>query len=109
MNLRPHFIDVDAVRHEFPDARQISTPERDRLLSFWAEVGAVAERHGYGSRLSMVTALIQLTAVLVAGDRDVPKTKRQKLARQTITHLRNATNLVLKHGIFVNPETRGSA
>ena len=109
MNLQPHFVDVAAVQREFPDARQISTPERDRLLNFWAEVGAAAERNGYGSRLDLVAALVQLTAVLVAADRDEPKTKRRKLARQTITHLRSSMKLVLKHGAFVNPETRGSA
>ena len=109
MNLQPHFVDVDAVYREFPDARKLSAPERDRLLNFWAEVGAAAERHGYGTRLDMVAALVQLTAVLVAGNSDVPKNKRQKFARQTVTHLRRSTNLVLKHGLFVNPETRGSA
>jgi hypothetical protein len=72
-------------------------------------IGAAAGRHGYGSRLDMVTALVQLTAVLVAGDRDAPKTKREKFARQTITHLRTSVKLILKHGLFVNPETRGSA
>lgn len=81
MSLRSHFVDVAAVQREFSGARQLPTPERDRLLNFWAEVGAAAERHGYGSRLDMVTALVQLTAVLVAGDSDVPKTKRQKFAR----------------------------
>ncbi len=109
MNLQPHFVDVAAVQREFPDARQLSISESDRLLAFWAEVGAAAERHGYGSRLDLVAALVQLTAVLVAGDRDVPKSKRQKFARQTTTHLRSSMSLVLKHGVFVNPKTSGSA
>ena len=109
MNLQPPFVDVAAVQREFPDARQLSTPERDRLLNFWAEVGAAAERHGYGDRLDLVTALNHMTALLVAGDESLEKTRRKKLARETVQQLRNAMNLILKHGLIVNPKTRGSA
>ena len=109
MNLQPHFVDVAAVQREFPDARQLSTLERDRLLAFWAEVGAAAERHGYGDRLDLVTALNHMMAFLVAGDESLKKTQRKKRARETVQQLRNAMNLALRHGLFVNPETRGSA
>ncbi len=109
MNLQPHFVDVAAVQREFPDARQLPTPERDRLLAFWAEVGAAAKRHGYGDLWDLVTALNHMTAVLVAGDERLEKTRRKKLARETVQQLRSAMNLVLKHGLFVHPKTRGSA
>ncbi len=78
MNLLPHFVDVAAVQREFPDARQLPTPERDRLLNFWAEVGAAAERHGYGDRLDLATALNHMTAFVVAGDQSLRKTQRRK-------------------------------
>lgn len=109
MNLQPHFVDVAAVQREFPDARQLSISESDRLLAFWAEVGARPQRHGYGSRLDMVTALNHMTAFLTAGDESLKQAQRKKRARDTVQQLRSAMNVILKHGLFVNPETRGSA
>ena len=109
MKLQPHLVDVAAVQREFPDARQLPTPERNRLLSFWAEVGVAAEHHGYADRLDLVTALNHMTALLVAGDESLKKAQCKKLARETVHQLRNAMNLVLKHGIFVTPETKWNA
>ena len=109
MNFQHRLIDIDTMRSEFPDARLISGSDRARLLAFWAEVGAAAERHGYGDRLDLVTALNHMTALLVAGDESLKKTRRKKLARETVQQLRNAMNLVLKHGLFVNPQTSASA
>ena len=109
MNFQHHLVDIDALRREFPDARLLSGSDRARLLAFWIEVGAAAERHGYGDRLEMVTALNHMTALLVAGDESLKKNQRKKLARETVNQLRGAMNLVLKHGFFVNPKTRGNA
>ena len=109
MNFQHHLVDVDALHSEFPDARLISGSDRAHLLAFWAEVGAAAERHGYGDRLGLVTALNHMTAILVAGDESLKKDQREKLARETVHQLRGAMSLVLKHGFFVHPETKGSA
>ena len=109
MQFRHRLVDVDALHSEFPAARMISGSDRARLLAFWAEVGVAAERHGYDDCLELVTALNHMTALLVAGDENLQKTQRRKLARETVHQLRGAMNLVLKHGLFVQPETRGSA
>ena len=109
MSFQHRLVDVDALRAEFPDARLVSDTERARLLAFWMEVGVAAERHGYGDRLDLVTALNHMTALLVAGDERLKRNQRKKLARETVNQLRGAMNLVLKHGLFVHPETRGSA
>jgi hypothetical protein len=109
MNTHHCLVDMDTLRNEFPDARQLSDLDRARLLAFWAEVGAAAERHGYGDRLDLVTALNHLTAFVVAGDQSLKKNQRKKRARDTVHQLRGAMNLVLRYGLFVNPETRGSA
>ena len=108
MNTHPRLVDMDSLLHEFPDARQLSDFDRARLLAFWAEVGAAAERHGYGDCLDLVTALNHMTAFMVAGDQNLKKTQRRKLARETVHQLRGAMNLVLKHGFFVYPETKGN-
>ena len=39
MNTHPCLVDMDTLRNEFPDARQLSDLDRARLLAFWAEVG----------------------------------------------------------------------
>ena len=109
VNFQPCLVDMDALRREFPDARQLPASERARLLAFWAEVGVAAAHHGYGDRLALVTALNHLTAVVVAGDMSLKKNQRKKLARDTVHQLRGAMNLVLRHGLFVHTETRGSA
>ncbi len=109
MNTHPCLVDMVTLRNEFPDARQLSDFDRARLLAFWVEVGAAAERHGYGDRLDLATALNHMTAFVVAGDRSLKKTQRRKRARETVQQLRGAMNLVLRYGLFVNPETRGSA
>ncbi len=109
MNTHPRLVDMDTLRNEFPDVRQLSDFDRARLLAFWVEVGAAAERHGYGDRLDLATALNHMTAFLVAGDQGLKKTQRRKRARETVQQLRGAMNLVLRYGLFVNPETRGSA
>jgi len=109
MNTHPCLVDMDTLRNEFPDARQLSDLDRARLLAFWVEVGAAAERHGYGDRLDLATALNHMTALVVAGDQSLKKTQRRKRARETVQQLRGAMNLVLRYGLFVNPETRGSA
>lgn len=109
MNFQHRLVDIDALRSEFPDARLVSDAERARLLAFWTEIGVAAERHGYSDPLDLVTALNHMTALLVAGDKRLKKNQRRKRARDTVHQLRGAMNLVLKHGLFVNPETRGNA
>ena len=109
MSFQHRLVDIDALRSEFPDARLLAGSDRARLLAFWTEVGEAAERHGYGDCLDLVTALNHMTALLVAGDESLKKHQRRKRARDTIHQLRGAMNLVLKHGLFVNPETRGNA
>ena len=109
MNFQHRLVDIDALRSEFPDARLLSSSDRARLVAFWVEIGVAAERHGYLDRLDLVTALNHMTALLVAGDGRLKRNQRKKLARETVDQLRGAMNLVLKHGLFVNPETRGSA
>ncbi len=109
MNTHPCLVDMDTLRNEFPDARQLSDLDRARLLAFWAEAGAAAARHGYDDCLDLATALNHMTAFVVAGDQSLKKTHRRKRARATVQQLRGAINLVLRYGLFVNPETRGSA
>ncbi len=84
MQSAPRFVNPNALRNEFPGAREVSGPDRDKLFAFWSEVAAAAERHGYGNRLDMVTALNHLTALLVAGDERLKKAQRKKLARETV-------------------------
>ena len=109
MNFQHRLVDIDALRSEFPDARLLSGSDRTRLLAFWTEIGVAAERHGYGDRFDLVTALNHMTALLVAGDESLKKNQRKKRARETVHQLRATMNLALKHGLFVNPETKGSA
>ncbi len=109
MQTAPRFVDLAALRREFPDAREVSGLERDNLLAFWSEVAAAAARHGYSNRLDLITVLNHLTALLVAGDEKLKKAQRKKCARQTVNQLRSTMNLFFKHGVFVNPEPKGSA
>ena len=109
MNFQHRLVDIDALRSEFPDARLLSGSDRTRLLAFWTEIGVAAERHGYGDRFDLVTALNHMTALLVAGDESLKKNQRKKRARETVHQLRGAMSLVLKRGFFVHPETKGSA
>ena len=59
--------------------------------------------------MDLITVLNHLTALLVAGDERLKKAQRKKLARETVHQLRSTMRLISKHGIFVNPEPKGSA